>query len=233
MNMQFKATEGKSEFEWREWDERELKKILMVFLLLSVVPVWCEARSVERARLVAEVMGDIVLQRDDGQEKARMLQRKVEQLDGMVDLAGKGDDTQAWRMLEAFSRVLMRSGDDGEISADELRRVVAEYERFHERVVGQHQDDPVFRMMDLRFRYLAGTLPLASQEASRLPIRRSVEDTYEETDRLMSRVIGGKGDRIVRNWNFLGKLIADYRRRPVPHMVNAMIIQLCADPGFI
>lgn len=187
----------------------------------------------DRARLVAEMMGDIVLQKSGDGVANKALEVKLERLDEVVDLAGKNDESQAWRMVETFSRVFLKTRNDSHLSAEEWRRVVGEYERFYERVAPRHRNDAVFRMMDLRFRYLARTGVMQPSIVENLPIRHSLEDSFQETDQVMSVATAGKDKRIVRNWAFVGRLISDYQKRPVPHMVNAMIIQLCADPGFI
>lgn len=207
--------------------------VFFVFLL-SVFPVWCHGKSIDRSQLVAEIMGDIMFSYDSFDEKKiGSIERKLNKLEEVVSVYGASDKRETWKMIEAFSRSFLHIDNSMVIANDDMKLLVDEYEGFFERSIKYGKNDPVFRILDLRFRYLSKTAAGRKEMMIVPSIRYSIEDVYPDADRIVMGVAKGSGGKLKRKWMFLGKLISDYQNNPAPYIVNSMAMKLCLSPEFI
>lgn len=216
-------------------EDHAVRLVSVFFMfLLSVFPVWCHGKSVDRSQLVAEVMGDIMFGYDSFDEKKiESIKRKLNKLEEVVFVYGTSDKKETWRMIESFSRALLHIESTLSIGNDDMRLLVDEYERFFERSIKYGKNDPVFRVLDLRFRYLSKTAAGKNEMMIVPSIKYSIEDVYPDADRIVMAVANGSGGRLKRKWIFLGKLISDYQNNPAPYIVNSMVMKICLSPEFI
>ncbi|MDO8268704.1 MAG: hypothetical protein Q7T32_12855 [Moraxellaceae bacterium] len=207
--------------------------VFFVFLL-SVFPVWCHGKSIDRSQLVAEIMGDIMFAYDSfDREKIGSIERKLNKLEEVVSVYGTSDKRETWKMIEAFSRALLHLDNSMSISNDDMKLLVDEYDMFFERTVKYGKNDPVFRILDLRFRYLSKT-SAGTKDMMIVPsIKYSIEDVYPDADRIVMEVAKGSGRKLKQKWMFLGRLITDYQNNPAPYIVNSMAMKICLSPEFI
>lgn len=207
--------------------------VFFVFLL-SVFPVWCHGKSIDRSQLVAEIMGDIMFAYDSfDSEKIGSIERKLNKLEEVASVYGTSDKRETWKMIEAFSRALLHLDNSMSISNDDMKFLVDEYDRFFERTIKHGKKDPVFRILDLRFRYLSKT-SAGTKDMMIVPsIKYSIEDVYPDADRIVMEVAKGSGRKLKQKWMFLGGLITDYQNNPAPYIVNSMAMKICLSPEFI
>lgn len=211
-------------------------KLMAAFFVFSIslFPVFCHGKAIDRSQLVAEIMGDIMFNYDSFDKvKIESIDKKINKLEE-VDVVYRGSDKkETWRMIEAFSRALLNIDSFMKIANDDMKLLVDEYERFFERNIKYGKNDPVFRILDLRFRYLSKTAAGRNEMMFVPSIKYSIEDVYPDADKVIMEFSKNRDGKLKRKWIFLGRLISDYQNNPAPYIVNSMAIKLCLSPEFI
>lgn len=179
--------------------------------------------------LLAELMGDVLYFQLDNSS------RSLEKINALIEQAqraeGAASDARARRLLQAVSQLMGGGKGKVKFDAEGLKNAAYAYED----LVKSRQDadgkDATFLVLDFRYRYLAMTLPsLSENNIIVMPLLRSVEDSFGDTDGQMIKLAGNsQGTPALKKWAFLRSRLTDYNNKPIPALANSMLLRIAGE----
>lgn len=179
--------------------------------------------------LMAELMGDVLYFQLDNSSRSR------EKINSLIGLAQRNEhfasDARAKKLLLAVSQLMGDGKGRVTFDAEALKNAAYAYEDL---VQGRHEADgknAAFLVLDFRYRYLAMTLPsLSENNIMVMPLLRSVEDSFGDTDGQMNKLAGNsQGTPALRKWVFLRSRLTDYNNKPIPALANGMLLRIAGE----
>lgn len=208
-----------------------MKSFVVVLLLLLSMVTHAGPRSSQEVvnPVVAELMGDVLYFQLDNSSKS------LHRISAMVDKAKGLEAVTGSEAQSAFLKSVVRLMDShkarGSFDPEQLKNVAYSYERL---VSGERQavhQNPALLMLDLRYRYLAMTLPsLSAGNILVVPLQYSLEDSLSAVDSRMNGIVkAGASDQLGRKWVFIKTRVSDYNNRPIPALANNMLLSIATE----
>lgn len=208
-----------------------MKSFVVVLVALLSVSVHAGPRSSTGvvSPVMAELMGDVFYFQVDNSS------RSLHRINAMIDKAkgaGVVTDSNAHNAFLEFVVTLMDGYKvRGRFDPEQLKNVAFSYERL---VSGERRavrQNPALLMLDLRYRYLAMTLPsLSAGNILVVPLQYSLEDSLSVVDSRMAGIMkAGASDQLGRKWAFIRTRVSDYNNRPIPALANNMLLNIATE----
>lgn len=206
--------------------------IVLLALVLSSAVHAVSHLSPDADRTFAELMGDLAYFQVDNsprlREKISMLLNKAES-----EVAkGKAEDSVlATKLAEKISLFLRDQSSKEKYDIEKFKSVVDAYEKLVKASLATGANDAGFLMLDFRYRYLSSTISAVNDgSVIMIPMDRSVEESYVDTDQAMKQVAMMKKDSsAVKKWSFLRRNVADSSRYAIPALANSMTLRIAGE----
>lgn len=208
-----------------------MKSFVVVLLLLLSMVTHAGPRSSQEVvnPVVAELMGDVLyFQLDNSSKSLHRINAMVDKAKGLASVA---DSEVQGAFLESVVKLMYGHKARGRFDPEQLKNVSYHYERL---VNGERQavhQNPALLMLDLRYRYLAMTLPsLSAGNILVVPLQYSLEDSLSSVDSRMAGLVKATAaDQLGRKWAFIKTRVSDYNNRPIPALANNMLLNIATE----
>lgn len=204
-----------------------LALLVLFFSLTANAATVTSSRS--SSLLLAELMGDVLYFQLDNSSRSR------EKINSLIGLAQQNEvaasNAREKKLLLAVSQLMGDGKGRVTFDAEALKNAAYAYEDL---VQSRHQADgknAAFLVLDFRYRYLAMTLPsLSENNIIVMPLLRSVEDSFGDTDGQMKKLAGNsQGTPALKKWVFLRPRLTDYNNKPIPALANGMLLRIASE----